>query len=84
MEFKVGDRVKCIEAQSGKTNIIGLMGTVVTIYPSAIGVRFDVNIGGHDCNQACPNGYGWSIPEYKLKLIGWDWEQRVKGGLNDV
>jgi hypothetical protein len=84
MKFKKGDKVKCMEEHSGMKNIVGMTGTVIVVGPIAIGVRFDMKMGGHDLGGGCPNGYGWNIPEHKLILIDCDWEQRIRGGLNDT
>jgi hypothetical protein len=52
--FKLGDRVESTE--SGAT--IGKKGSVVHFDQGYIGVCFDENIGGHNCNDHCPYGRG--------------------------
>jgi hypothetical protein len=52
--FKLGDRVESTE--SGAT--IGKKGTVVHFNQGHVGVSFDENIGGHNCNDHCPYGRG--------------------------
>jgi hypothetical protein len=53
--FKLGDRVESTEI-SGAT--IGKKGSVVHFDQGYIGVCFDEDIGGHNCNGHCPYGRG--------------------------
>lgn len=68
--FKVGDRVLCIEAHDGNTHIIGQEGTVrarVNAF-SELAIEFDNDVHGHSlCSPyRCEHGHGWSIPPEKL------------------
>ena len=53
--FKLGDRVESTEI-SGPT--LGKKGTVVHFNQGHVGVSFDEDIGGHNCNDHCPYGRG--------------------------
>ena len=68
--FKVGDRVCCIEEHDGNTHIIGQVGTVralVSVFHE-LAIEFDNDVHGHTLSPAynCPQGRGWSIPPEKL------------------
>jgi len=66
--IKIGDKVECIEQHDGKSCIVGKFGTVVVKRAgSKWGVEFKEDIGGHSLGRVCEHGYGWDIPEYKLK-----------------
>ena len=62
-DFKVGDRVKCIEAVGGNENIVGKIGTIVYIGTSepSISISFDDAVDGHDCLGRCAAGHGWYV-----------------------
>lgn len=68
--FKVGDRVYCIEEHDGNTHIIGQVGTVRGIISAfhELAIEFDKDVHGHTLSSAykCPHGHGWSIPPEKL------------------
>lgn len=68
--FKVGDRVCCIEEHDGNTHIIGQVGTVRGIVSAfhELAIEFDNDVHGHTLCSAhkCPAGHGWSIPPKKL------------------
>lgn len=66
MEFKVGDRVRIYDFGRARDDKLG---TVVHTEFSQTGVRHDDYIGGHDCNNNCPQGYGWYYFAYNLELI---------------
>ena len=62
--FKVGDRVKCIEAVDDNENIVGKVGTIIDIKTSAtppISISFDDDIDGHNCTGMCEVGHGWCV-----------------------
>ena len=68
--YKVGDRVCCIEEHDGNTHIIGQVGTVrssVSFFHE-LAIEFDNDVHGHTLSSAyrCPQGRGWSIPPEKL------------------
>lgn len=66
--FKVGDRVCCIEEHEGNTHIIGQVGTVRAPVPAfhELAIEFDNDVQGHTLGHKCPAGHGWSIPPEKL------------------
>lgn len=68
--YKVGDRVCCIEEHDGNTHIIGQVGTVRSSVSSfhELAIEFDNDVHGHTLSSAyrCPQGRGWSIPPEKL------------------
>lgn len=68
--FKVGDRVCCIEEHDGNTHIIGQVGTVRALVSAfhELAIEFDNDVHGHTLSPAysCPQGRGWSIPPEKL------------------
>lgn len=74
MDYKVGDRVRCIEPYD-RANIVGMVGTVVKIYREAHGkycqdlaIEFDEHMGGHSCSMAdVKDGHGWNIPADRLE-----------------
>ena len=61
-DIQVGDRVQCIKkyeiVREGKTGTVCNMGD----YDPPIGVCWDDNIGGHDCDDKCPYGHGYYVP----------------------
>lgn len=68
--YKVGDRVCCIEKHDGNSHIIGQVGTVRALVPAfhELAIEFDKDVHGHTLSSAhkCPQGRGWSIPPEKL------------------
>lgn len=64
-EIHIGDRVRVIDLFAGQ-RLSNRCGTVVQLKDASwttpagwnIGVAFDENIGGHDLNGACTEGYG--------------------------
>lgn len=68
--FKVGDRVYCIEEHDGNSHIIGQVGTVRTSLPAfhELAIEFDNDVHGHSLSSPyrCGQGHGWSIPPEKL------------------
>lgn len=68
--FKVGDRVYCIEEHDGNTHIIGQVGTVRARIPAfgELAIEFDNDVHGHSLSSPyrCNHGHGWSIPPEKL------------------
>lgn len=68
-EFKVGDRVKYIGADS---NYKGKVGTIVTIDDDSIpyGIEFDEKVyGGHTLDGECEYGYGKWFELEEIELI---------------
>jgi hypothetical protein len=72
MEFKVGDRVRCIKEYVGKIPL-DLCGTVMRagLDGISVGVEWDINIGGHDGELYFKGkaGYCYFIPKYCIKNI---------------
>lgn len=68
--YKVGDRVCCIEKHDGNSHIIGQVGTVRGFVSAfhELAIEFDNDVHGHTLSSAynCPQGRGWSIPPEKL------------------
>lgn len=69
MNFNVGDRVRCIKRYGpAKINDTGIIIQILTNYGTEIGVKFDKNIGGHDCDGSIEYGYGYYMPPNCLEL----------------
>ena len=73
MKFKIGDRVRCLEAVHGNANVNGLTGVVKIVQDGLIGVDFQKNVEGHTLmggegreEHAAP-GAGW-----------WCWEESLR------
>lgn len=68
--YKVGDRVCCIEKHDGNSHIIGQLGTVRAFFPvfHELAIEFDNDVHGHSLNSSyrCEHGHGWAIPPEKL------------------
>ena len=66
-EFKIGDRVKAIREVEGNSEIIDIIGTIVSISTSGncrtYGVEFDKPINGHTCRGKCRDEHGWFVDE---------------------
>lgn len=81
-KFKIGDKVivaahkdemECPYVFSTKDpfNLTGIICSVHFTWSNvstSYGVKFEENIGGHDCDGACEYGYGQNINENYLKL----------------
>lgn len=71
--FKVGDRVRCIKAHDGNSNIVGQRGTVRSVASSLniVAVEFDNYVNGHCLltPHLCKQGHGWNVAAEKLELI---------------
>ncbi len=81
--FEIGDKVIVTAHKkdithpnvSCTTDVFNLPGTICKIHytnwtdgSTSYGIRFEKNIGGHECSGACENGYGQNINEKYLKL----------------
>lgn len=77
--MKIGDRVINTEEVDRNFSAVGQKGTIISRHKQwGWGVRFDFQIdNGHDLHDPeetlegdlqCDYGYGWWIPESKLKL----------------
>lgn len=60
IEYKVGDRVKCVDSDLHLHNKIG---TIICVDEDEIGVEFDEFIWGHTCDGIGKNGHCWWIYE---------------------
>ena len=73
MVFHVGDRVCCVvDYPSNNLSIrLGMTGTVCYLSNGdpSIGVVWEQNISGHDCNGRCPYGFGWYVQEYEIEIV---------------
>ena len=66
--FEEGQRVACVRRFGGVAE--GMTGTVCdTSYSESIGVWWDDDIHGHNCNGKCPHGYGYYISHNDIKRI---------------
>ncbi|MDX1279240.1 hypothetical protein [Oceanihabitans sediminis] len=76
--MKVGDRVTLVKHVGvGK---IGDTGTIIYYHDSDyISVKWDRNIGGHDCDGKCKQGYGWNVTQREIKSLRVsNWKLRLK------
>mgnify|MGYP001178022988 CR=1 FL=1 len=82
-KFNIGDKVIVMGHRDDMTrpcinsnkDIFNLIGTICNVHYSdwadgttSYGIKFEENIGGHDCCGKCEYGYGQSINEEYLKL----------------
>lgn len=81
-KFQIGDKVivtahkedmeyPCISAKKDLFNLVGTICGVCTSWNNgsmSYKVAFEENIGGHDCNGTCKDGYGQIVNEKYLKL----------------
>lgn len=82
-KFKIGDKVVVTEHKdnmlkpyiSSSKEIFNSVGTICNVHCScwldgstSYGVKFEENIGGHDCDGNCKFGYGQNINEKYLEL----------------
>ena len=73
--FEMGDRVECIvdHPDDNEYLVIGSIGTVCEeseddVDDPFISVCWDEDIGGHDCDGSCEDGYGWRVFASQLAL----------------
>ena len=69
MDFKVGDKVRCIHSDKYR-KLDGKFGTVVEVLGVIVGVEFDEEIDGHTLGGLARMGHGWYLPSYFLEYIG--------------
>ena len=81
-KFQIGDKViitahkeemeyPCISAKKDLFNLVGKICGACTSWDNgsmSYKVAFEENIGGHDCNGMCKDGYGQIVNEKYLKL----------------
>jgi len=67
-KFKAGDRVAVISVTGRGKYEIGDTGTVLE-ENDIPRIRFDRNIGGHNCGGLCESGHGWAVYEDRLTLV---------------
>lgn len=68
-KIEVGRRVRVKADTSDGKNLKGNTGTVVAVTPHLVGVEFDKDIGGHDCNGAGKYPYCWWLLRKELTLV---------------
>ena len=74
-ELHVGDTVRCIvnSAQMNSSLKIGMTGVITKVYNNGssppIGVRWDLDIGGHDWHGSCDRGHGWFVDESDIEKV---------------
>jgi AAA+ superfamily predicted ATPase len=64
MEFKIGDRVRCIRDFDGNLAIVGKFGSIVYAAGNRFfKIKFDEHINGHDCGggYGVEHGFGWNF-----------------------
>lgn len=72
MNYKIGDRVECIEGYDSNKSIIEKKGTVIRIdeMPWRVGVEFDTRIEkGHDCGHRGKDYHCWNVGLECLRKI---------------
>ena len=82
-KFKIGDKVVVTAHNNDieypavfcSKDIFNLPGTICRVHctdwvdgSTSYGIRFEINIDGHDCDGTCKYGYGQNINEKYLKL----------------
>ena len=80
--FQVGDRVIVTADHLASTNRSICRGDVATVcnirgafYDKEhgetylVGIRFDENVYGHDCEGTCEFGYGWYVRDYEISRL---------------
>ena len=73
-KFKIGDRVRAVNEYDDNENIVGKIGTVISVYDydtDFIGVEFDDEIyfGGHSCGGKGKEGHCWWCPDRILEPV---------------
>ena len=75
MNFKIGDRVRCLEAVDGNRLVNGLAGVVKIVEGGLIGVDFRQDVEGHSLvggeemeGHAAPGEGWWCYPESLRKV----------------
>lgn len=69
-DFKVGDRVMCIDGNLSVYLSVGDTGTVVEVSGYMAGVNWDkANKGMHNCGGKCKNHHGYYMPLSGIKKI---------------
>jgi len=84
MEFKVGDRVKCIKAGDENIHALNKIGTIIHIdHRLIVGVEFDDHVNGHD-EFGGQDGHVWNFSysraeDYLEPIVEFTtWEERYK------
>lgn len=67
--FKIGDRVEFTGELLSNSINIGDKGTIVSLDDNFVGVDFDRNIYGHDCNGRGREEHCWYVSFESLKKI---------------
>lgn len=67
-KFKIGDKVQIVNYHGCNPRIKdGMVGKVVDLTDSDVGVEFDKNIWGHDCDGKGKSGHCWEFAPYNLR-----------------
>ena len=76
-KFKIGDRVRAVKEYERNPNIVGKIGTVITMCDCDIGVEFDDEIGfcGHTCGGKGKDGHCWWCPDYIIEPV--DYNEKI-------
>ena len=67
-KFKIGARVIGIKDVNGK-GLVGLKGTILHNYAFSTAIKWDKDMGGHDCDGLCKDGYGWEVHNRHIRLL---------------
>ena len=79
--FKIGDRVRAIKRYE-KVDA-GITGTIIHFKSAEWGlpngVKWDINIKGHNLEERCPTGYGYYVPNEYIELEKvLSWKDKLK------
>lgn len=77
MEFKVGNKVKCVKDYDDKI-LIGMKGIIVDITSSSIGIEWEEDVGGHNCNKHCKDRYGYYVQKENIELTSSSGENTLR------
>lgn len=71
MDIKLGDRVIFIRDSYDCKRLKNFCGKVIKIYPGGnyIGIQFDKNINGHECDGLGRKGYCWCCPSSYVRTL---------------
>lgn len=73
IRFALGDRVCALRDHPSTNEYIyqGLTGTICDLSGTTqqVGVRWDIDIHGHDAHDTCDYGHGWYVDFSEISLI---------------
>jgi len=63
-KLQIGDRVACVKNYQGRSEAVNMYGRVVKLhgYDGRVGIEFDEQINGHNCQGKGEHGKCWNIP----------------------